>query len=103
MAERTTGLEVDELLLPENCLEKYEDPTGPPNEGAEDVHQAEADGSNKERAQENTKELAKTVNGAKKSLQNKPEPPEKVLSKLVGISHSPLHRLAHSPVDPRSK
>lgn len=84
MAERTVGLEVDELLLPEEHLEEYQDAIKPPDE-REDSHEMEVDEPNEERAPEKTNEPAKPANGAKKNTGKKSEPPKEVLYKLVGL------------------
>lgn len=77
MVDRTVGIEVDELLLPENYLEKLGIPRRV-NEDEEDGHEMEVE-LDKEMIRKSTKPLSST----KKDTENILGPTGKALHKLV--------------------
>jgi len=117
MAEQTVGLEVEELLLPEDYLEEYKD-LRPPKEREEDPEEMEIDelteeeteeevvesdeGSDydgsegkgkktkgKGKAREKVKKPTKsTSEGKKPKPKKKPKPAGQVLNELVSYSYS---------------
>ena len=105
MAEQTAGLEVDELLLPEDYLQEYKD-SGSREEDLEemevdesteeetgegtlesdkgsDYDDDEENGKGKGKAREKVDKPAKSAKG-KKSKSKKQKPAEEVLNELVG-------------------
>jgi hypothetical protein len=78
MAERTVGIEIDELLLPKNYLENL-DATRPADE-SEDGHEMGA-----ELAKEKIREPAKPISGPHNNTENGLGPSGRVLHKLVGF------------------
>lgn len=103
MVERTTGLDVDELLLPEDSLGKHKEATRLPNEEEGDGRKMEVNELGEERVREKIDELTKRASGTKKNKENKPQPPEKVLNQLVGIPALVPWPLPHSLLDQRSR
>lgn len=109
MAEQTVGLEVEQLLLPENYLKKYR-PTQPriQNGRGGDVHDMGVDGSSDEsedseeesdneggyhgkgkgKARDVVAKHPKAANGTKGDTGDKPQPPKRVLNKLVSCPYS---------------
>lgn len=114
MAEQTVGLEVEELLLPEDYLEEYED-SRPPKEREEEMEGMEIDELTEEETEEDVVEtddgsdydgdegggkkakgkgkarekVRKPANGEKKTKpKKKPKPAGQVLNELVNCSFS---------------
>ena len=82
------GLGVNELLLPEDYFEKYMDATRPPDGQEEDAHEMKVDRVAEEKSRGEIKKSAKPEGGTSlKKPEKKPETPEQVLARLVGIFH----------------
>ena len=118
MAEQTAGLEVDELLLPEDYLREYggsgsreeglemefdeliEEETGEEilesDEGSE-FGDDEDNGKGKGKTRGKVKESAKSAKGKKSKSKKKPKPAGQVLNELVGYSCSCLRFWLTSP------
>lgn len=98
MVERTAGLDVGELLLPENYFEEYTDVIKPSNETEKGAHEMEGDQLDEERGRDKIKESSKRASGVKKTTGNKPESAERVLTNLVSPSGLCPCSFAHGPV-----
>ena len=116
MAEQTVGLEVEQLLLPENYLKKYK-PTRPliqdgiegdpyemeVGESSDESKDSEEESGNegsyhgkgKGKAREVVTKLPKSTNDTKNGADGKPEPPKRVLNRLVSCPYPCPRFLAH--------
>lgn len=101
MTEQTAGLEVDELILPENYLQEYEDLKSP-QERERDLEETDVDELTEEETEEGsdysgdeddgkgkgkTREKAKKPAKGKKPKSKKPKSAGQVLNELVGYSY----------------
>jgi len=105
VAEQTVGLEVDELLLPENYLQKYQNSRSPKeieedlemevNEFTEDETEEEIvesdegsvygdEDNGKGKAREKVKKPTNPLNDTRAKPKKKPKPAGQVLNELVG-------------------
>jgi hypothetical protein len=99
IAEQTTGLDFEKLVLPENYLEKYKDPMTldefeeveeeVAKPGGEPGHEGNDHGKGKGRAREKSKKSAKLDSDMDDDMEDEPEPesPGRVLNNLVSCSY----------------